>query len=264
MYSSGLPLLIKGYNSDANGSNDTVPVTSATINWNNYFDSGRGNVICLDAIETARPLAFTVGTNATATISVGGIQVMSSINCADFAPFANPGNYYLTPLNQPGGQTLQLNLSGGAGNHGLQVLAYYENRFDTPEHVARLFGSKLKRRYLDTIQTITTNTKQNLSNTFTVPTGQGNVVGIQLLGYSNTGASTADLGLSLATVYINGVSIFENVVATYGANYCTRPRILPILINEGDTYYFNVDTSRVAGATNISFGVRLYFDDNNG
>lgn len=264
MYSSGLPLLIKGYNSDANGTNDSIPITGLTLNWNNYFDSGRGDVIAIDAIETGRPFPYAADTNASATISVGGVQVVSNINCNDFAPYANPGNYYITPLRQPGGQTLQLNLTGGGGNHGLQVLAFYENRFDTPEHVAKLMTSKLKRRYLDTIQTVTANTKFNPSNTFTVPTGQGNVIGIEILGYLNTGGATADMGLSTATVYVNGVTIFENVLVMYGTNYATRPHIFPILINEGDTYSFNVDTSRLAAATNIGFGVRLYFDDNNG
>lgn len=264
MYSSGLPLLIKGYNSDANGNNDSIPATAATFSWSNVFDSGRGDVIALDAIETGRPLPYAADTNAIATISVGGIQVVSNINCNDFAPYANPGNYYITPLRQPGGQTLQLNLSGGGGNHGLQVLAFYENRFDTPEHVAKLMGSKLKRRYLDTIQTVTTNTKFNASQTFTVPTGQGNVIGIEMLGYLNTGGATSDVGVSTGTVYVNGVTIIENVLVAYGTNYCTRPHIFPIVINEGDTYSFNVDTSRTGAAPNIGFGIRLYFDDNNG
>jgi len=265
MNSTGLPLLIKGYNSDANGTtNDSIPVTAATLNWNNYFDSGRGDVVGIDAIETGRPFPYAADTNAIATISVGGVQVVSNINCNDYAPYANPGNYYITPLRQPGGQTLQLNLTGGGGNHGLQVVAFYENKFATPEFNAKLFSSKLKRRYLDTIQTVTTNQKFNPSATFTVPTGQGNVIGIELLGYLNAGGATADMGLSTGTVYVNGVTIFENVLVSYGTNYCTRPHIFPILINEGDTYSFNVDTSRLPGATSIGFGVRLYFDDKNG
>ena len=261
MYSSGLPLLIKGYNSDANGGNDSIPATAATINWNNYFDSGRGDVMCIDAIETGRPLPYSADTNAIATISVGGVQVVSNINCNDFAPYANPGNYFITPLQQPGGQTLQLNLTGGGGNHGLQVLAFYENRFATDEQKAKIYTSKLKRRYIDTIQTVTANTKNNPSATFTVPTAQGQVVGIELLGYLNAGGATSDMGVSTATVYVNGVTIFENVLVAYGSNICTRPHIFPISINPGDTYNFNVDTSRAAGVTNIGFGVRLYFDD---
>jgi len=261
MYSSGLPLLIKGYNSDANGGNDSIPVTVATINWNNYFDSGRGDVMCFDAIETGRPFPYQADTNAIATISVGGVQVVSNINCNDFAPYANPGNYFITPLQQPGGQTLQLNLAGGGGNHGLQVLAFYENRFSTDEQKAKIYTSKLKRRYIDTIQSVTLNTKYNPSAMFTVPTAQGQVVGIELLSYLNFGAGTGDLGLSTASVFVNGVSIFENVLCMYGTNYCTRPHIFPISINPGDTYNFIVDTSRVAAATNIGFGVRLYFDD---
>jgi hypothetical protein len=262
MYSSGLPLLLKGYNSDANGTNDSIPVTALTLNWNNYFDSGRGDVVCIDAIETGRVFPFASDTNAIATISVGGVQVISNVNCNDFAPYANPGNYFITPLKQPGGQTLQLNLTGGGGSHGLQVLAFYENRFNTAEYRSKLYTTKLKRRYLDTIQTVTTNGKNIPSATFTVPTGQGNVVGVELLGYSNTGSSSGDIGLITGSVYINGTSIFENVLVMYGTNYCTRPHIFPILINPGDTYYFTVDASRLGGATNIGFGIRLYFDDN--
>lgn len=263
MKSSGLPLLLKGYNSDPNGNNDSIPITALSVNWSNTFDSGRGDVIAIDAIETGRPFPYAADSNATANISIAGIQIVTNINCNDFAPYANPGNYYITPLRQPGGQTLQLNLNGGGGNHGLQVLAFYENRFATPDHYEKLQGSKLKRRYLDQLQTITTNTKFVQSANFTVPTAQGKVIGIELLGYLNAGGGTADLGLTTFSVYVNGVAIFDNVLAIYGTNYCTRPHIFPIEINEGDTYYFVADTSRLAGVTNISVGVRLYFDDFN-
>lgn len=263
MYSSGLPLLIKGYNSDSNGTNDSLPPTALTLNWNNYFDSGRGDVIALDVIQTSRINIGSGNTGANVTLSVGGIQVLTNADSGDFAIYAFPGNYYITPLKQPGGQTLQLNLSGGSGNNGLQVLAFYENRFDTPEHVAKLMSSKLKRRYIDTFTTITTNAKNQVSSTFTVPTGQGNVIGIQLLGYAQTGSNFGDLQITTYSVYVNGVSIFENVLASYGNQISTRPQIFPILINEGDTYYFNVDSSRLPGATNFKIGARLYFDDNN-
>ena len=145
--SSQLPLLVKGYNTDLNGtSNNTLPVTATTIQWNNVFDSGRGDVIAIDGIETGRPQVYVADTGANVTVNVAGVQVISNVNAGDFAPYANPGNYFITPLRQKGGQTLSCQLSGGAGSHGFQVLAFYENNYATPENKAKLLTSKLKRR----------------------------------------------------------------------------------------------------------------------
>jgi hypothetical protein len=264
MESSVLPLLIKGYNSNPNGSSSTLPATAATIQWNNVLDSGRGDILCIDAIETGRPQFYISDTNAIATISCAGVQVISNANCGDFAPYSTPGNYYLTPLQQPGGQTLSLSLTGGGGSHGLQVLCFYQNRFATDDAWKKLRTSKLKRRWLDQTFNVTTNAKNVTSPQFTVPIAQGNVVGIELLAYAQTGAATSDIGLATGTVYVNGVTIFENVCVLYGHNTCTRPPIFPIKINPGDTYSFNVDASSCSAGVNIAFGVRIYFDDNNG
>jgi hypothetical protein len=263
MNSSVLPLLIKGYNSNPNATQDSIPPTAATLQWSNYLDSGRGDIVCIDAIETGRPQIYLADTNATATISVGGVQVISNANCGDFAPYSTPGNYYVTPLRQPGGQTLSLNLSGGSGSHGLQVLAFYDNKFATPGALDKLRVSKLKRRWLDQLFTVTAVSKTNPSPTFVVPVGQGNVVGIELLAYNQTGSGATDIGLAAGTVFVNGVTIFENVCTLYGHNTCTRPPIFPIRINPGDTYSFNLDTGNCS-TPNIAFGVRIYFDDNNG
>lgn len=263
MESSVLPLLIKGYNSNPDGSSSTIPATAGTVQWQNFLDSGRGDILCIDAIETGRPQFYIADTNAIATISCAGVQVISNANCGDFAPYAAPGNYYLTPLRQPGGQTISLNLSGGAGSHGLQVLAFYENRFATPEAWEKLRVSKLKRRWLDQTFNVVVNAKNQQSSQFTVPIAQGNVVGIEMLAYLQTGAASSDIGNATGSVSVNGVTIFENVCVLYGHNTCTRPPIFPIKINPGDTYSFNVDASACSGTVNIAFGVRLYFDDNN-
>jgi hypothetical protein len=259
-----LPLLVKGYNTDLNGvSNNTLPVTAGVISWNNVFDSGRGNVIALDAVETGRPQVYIADTGATATISVAGVQVISGVNASDFAPYANPGNYYITPITQPGGQTLALQLSGGSGSHGLQVLAFYENPYATPLMKSKLNYSRLKRKYQSFFQTVTSVDKNVQSQLFTIPQAQGNVVGIELVSYLNTAGNLTDLGLSTVSVYINGTSIIENTLSVYGMNACTRPTIFPIFIKGGNTLSLAVNSSNCAALPNFTVGVKLYFDDSN-
>lgn len=262
--SSQLPLLVKGYNTDLNGTtNNTIPVTATTIQWNNVFDSGRGDVIAIDGIETGRPQVYVADTGATVTVSVAGVQVISGVNASDFAPYANPGNYYITPLKQKGGQTLACFLNGGGGSHGFQVLGYYENRYATPENKQKLLTSRLKRRYQSFFQTVTVNAKNQNSVQFTIPQSQGNVVGVEFVAYLNTGGNLTDLGLATFSAFINGTSIIENVLALYGMNACTRPTIFPILIQGGNTLQFSVDASNCAVNPNFTVGLKIFFDGSN-
>jgi len=261
---ANLPLLIKGYNTDINGLNNTIPAVTGNAQWQNVFDSGRGDVMYIDAMETGRPVFFSPDVHIFATILVSGIQVIVNANSADFAPQANYGNYFLTPLKQQGGQTVSVNIIGsGSTTHGLQVLAFYYNPYDTPEFRAKIFTSKLKRRFQDQQYNILTAAKFQQSTTFTVPVGNGNVCGIELLGYIGTGSATSDLPAALFSVYVNGVALFENVSGIYGHNGCSRPQIFPVLINPGDTYYFLTDTSNCSVGLNLGLGVRLYFDETN-
>jgi hypothetical protein len=260
---SQLPLLVKGYNTDLNGGNNSIPVTAATLIWSNVFDSGRGDVIAIDAIETGRPQVYVPDTGANATISIGGVQIISAVNASDFAPYANPGNYFITPVKQPGGQTLALQLSGGSGSHGLQILAFYQNMYSTPDWKGRLNYARLKRRYTSFFQTVTAVSKFNQSVDFTVPQAQGNVIGIEMVSYLNSAGNNTDLGLSTFTVYVNGTTIMENVLSLYGMNACTRPTIFPIFIKGGNTIRFNVDSSSCAAAPNFTVGLKIFFDSSN-
>ena len=185
-------------------------------------------------------------------------------NSGDFAPFAYPGTYFITPLKQPGGQTLGLQVVGSGGStHGFQVLAFYANQYDTPEYRSKIYTSKLKRRFQNSSFNVIVSAKGIQSQTFTVPVGNGNVCGVELLSYYQTGAGVLDLPQSTISMFVNGVAIFENVSALYGYSTSTRPQIFPIKINPGDTYYFVADTSQAGGATNLEFGARLYFDESN-
>ena len=261
---SQLPLLVKGYNTDLNGTtNNTIPVTSASIQWNNVFDSGRGDVIAIDGVETGRPQVYVADTGATVTVSVAGVQVISGVNASDFAPYANPGNYFITPLRQKGGQTLACNLVGGSGSHGFQVLAFYNNPFATPEIKQKLYTSRLKRRYQSFTQQVTVNAKNQQSQQFTIPQSQGNVIGVEFVAYLNSTGNLTDLGLSTFSCYINGTSIFDNVLSIYGMNACTRPTIFPIVIKGGNTLQFSVDASNCAINPNFTVGLKIYFDDSN-
>jgi hypothetical protein len=262
---SQLPLLVKGYNTDLNGTtNNTIPVTSSTIQWNNVFDSGRGDVIAIDGIETCRPQVYVADTGATVSVNIAGVQVISGVNASDFAPYANPGNYFITPLRQKGGQTLACYLSGGSGSHGFQVLGFYENPFAIPEIQSKLYTSRLKRRYQSFFQTVTVNSKNQQSGQFTIPQSQGNVVGVEFVAYLNTGGNNTDLGLATFSCYINGTSIIENTLCIYGMNACTRPTIFPIVIKGGNTLQFTVDASNCAINPNFTVGLKIYFDDSNG
>jgi len=260
-----LPLLIKGYNTDLNNTVDSIPsITSTSLQWSNVFDSGRGDVMFIDGIETGRPVFFSADIGLTVTILVSGVQVILGANSGDFSPTAYPGNYFITPLRQPGGQTLSLQVIGNASAaHGFQVLGFYYNQYDTAEFRSKIYTSKLKRRWQDSTYTVATNAKFQQSSTFTVPVGTGNVVGIELLGYIQTGSATSDLPNSTISMYVNGVSIFENVSGIYGHAASSRPQIFPILINPGDTYYFVADTSNCGAGVNLGFGARLYFDETN-
>jgi hypothetical protein len=262
--SSQLPLLVKGYNTDLNGTtNNTIPVTLTTIQWNNVFDSGRGDVIAIDGIETGRPQVYVADTGANVTVNVAGVQVISGVNASDFAPYANPGNYFITPLRQKGGQTLGCQLSGGGGSHGFQVLAFYENNYATPENKAKLLTSRLKRRYQSFLYNVTVNAKNQQSQQFTIPQSQGNVVGVEFVAYLNTGGNNTDLGLATFSAFVNGSSIMENVLGIYGMNACTRPTIFPIVIKGGNTIQFNVDASNCAATPNFTVGLKIFFDGTN-
>jgi len=259
-----LPLLLKGYNTDLNGGSNTIPGITTTASWQNVFDSGRGDVVYIDGMETGRPLFYAADIGLGITILVSGVQVIVNANSGDFAPYAMPGNYYLTPLRQPGGQTLSLQAIGSAGNvHGFQVLAYYENAYDTPENRAKLYVSKLKRRWQNNTYNVTVAAKFQQSSTFTVPVGNGNVVGVELLCYIQTGSASSDAPNALISMYVNGVSLFENVSAVYGHASCTKPQIFPVKINPGDTFYFITDASNCGAGVNLGLGARLYFDETN-
>jgi len=263
---ANLPLLIKGYNTDLNNTINSLPgITSTSFQLQNVFDTGRGDVMYIDCIETGRPLFYASDTGLIVTVLISGVQVIINANSGDFAPYANPGNYFITPLKQPGGQTLSLQIVGSIGNvHGLQLLAYYANPYDTAEYRAKIYTSKLKRRWQNSTFNVTAQQKGIQSQTFTVPVGNGNVCGVELLGYLQNGANVLDLPASTISMFVNGVSIFENVVAIYGHNTCSRPQIFPVKINPGDTFYFVADTSQVAAAiTNLGLGARLYFDESN-
>jgi hypothetical protein len=264
MENSNLPLLVKGYNADLNGTtNDTIPPTGLSIQWTTVFDSGRGDIIALDGIETGRPQVYVADTGAVATISVAGVQIMSNVNASDFAPYANPGNYYITPLRQPGGQTLQLQIEGGSGSHGFQVLGFYSNQYSTPEFIKRLSYSKLKRKYQSFTFNVLNNATNQTSQTFTIPQAQGNVVGVEIVSYLNTAANIDDLGLSTFTAFINGITIVENVLCLYGMNACTRPTIFPISIKGGSTLSFSVNASQCAINPDFTVGLKVYFDSSN-
>lgn len=265
MFDSYLPLLAKGYNTNLNGSGDTIPAAATAINVNNVFDTGRGDVVSIDVIQTNRfngiGASSGIEEDGTIDVAIGGVQVIANAEISDFAITNSFGRYNLTPLATPGGQTLQLATGARNGAFGVQFLGFYYNRFNTPENWGRLNVSKLKRRYQDFIFTGAGGLKNDTSTQFTVPQNQGKVIGISLLSYETAAGGTQPVALNTGTVTFNGVNVFENVLIAYGNGLCSRPNLFPVEIAEGTTFNFNVDSSRTAGT--YKFGVRLYFDQGN-
>jgi hypothetical protein len=145
----------------------------------------------------------------------------------------------------------------------LQVLAFYENVYATPEMKQKLVYAKLKRKYQAFYQTVTVNAANQISQQFTIPQSQGNVVGVEFVSYINSTGNLTDLGLSTATISINGTTIIENLLCAYGANHSTRPQMFPIFVKGGNTLSFNVNASNALAAPNFTVGLKLYFDATN-
>lgn len=267
MADSFLPLLIKGYNSTLSGGSDSITPTAASQNWQNVLDTGRGDLIGIDVLQTGRLNAIgsssAINEDATASVLVGGVSVITECEVSDFALCSYPGAYFVSKLKQPGGQTLSWQRSAAAtGVYGAQVLGFYENKAGTRQDVREALNTaKLKRRYQDFIFTGAGGIKPELSQQFTVPNNNGQVVGIQLLSYETAAGGTPPVLLNTGTVTFNGVNIFENVLIGYGNGVSTRPQIFPVIIEEGTTFQFSVDSSRTAAGDSYKFGVRLYFGD---
>lgn len=265
------PLLLKGYNTQADGTNNQLPVVTVTRgSITGTFDNGRGNVIAIDLITVAEAIGGGSGNGwaypndmMVIDLLIGGVQVLTQVSAAQFVATSDPGtNWTRTPLEQPGGQTWQINWQevGATAFYGLQMLAYYVNIYDVPAVRNAIFTSRLKRRFQDFTNRFQTNIKLATSGRFTIPSSNGNVVGLQLLC---TPCVNNGVEAGTATIAVDGVTIFENVSLAFFQYNSGREQIFPCVINGGSTFTITYNSNSTAVAENIYVGVRLYFDDQN-
>lgn len=263
------PLLLKGYNTQPDGTANQLPViTAARGSINGTFDNGRGNVVAIDLLTVAEVAGGGSG-NGNAypndmlviDLLIGGVQVLTQVSAAQFVATADPGtNWTKTPLTQPGGQTWQINWQdvGALTQYGFQMLAYYENIYDVPAVRNAIFTSRLKRRFQDFTNRFATNIKLATSGRNTIPTSQGNVVGLQLLC---TPCINNGVEAGTATIAVDGVTIFQNVSLGFFQYNSAREQIFPCVINGGSTFTITYESNSVAAAEFVYVGLRLYFDD---
>jgi hypothetical protein len=253
------PLILRGFynnaNSSAAGTSDAV---AANTTWTNVLPTGRGKLIMIDLLEAQNFAGITWAPNGQATLKLGGQSlflnaVMSTKNIQALpAPL---------PVLMDGGQTIQLNLNWPAGISPEKTTAWavcnFENPYDTPEIRNAINYAAAKQRTYDFVSQFAFGIKSN-KKSFTIPSGMGNIVGIQLIGGDNTNGSS--IGISIGQVIVDGVQIIQDCPAGMAQISSLRNTIWPILIEGGNTLEIDLDTSN-AGAGNIFWGVKLFFDN---
>lgn len=254
------PLLLKAFYNNANttANGTSVPVAAAT-SWNNITPTGRGDLVAVDLLNSQPIDQFQFTPNGQATVSIGGTgvflkQYMGSYN------YASDGMW--TDLRQAGGQTIQCRLefpTAFAIDTNVFVLGYFDNPWNTQEVRAAVRASKkLKQRRYDLVSIYNDGIKSNVK-TYTVPKGMGNVVGIQLIAGDNK--QNLSLQNCIGQVSIDGVTVLEDIPANLGAYNSRKNPIYPIVFQGGNQIQIDLDTSNVSAASFISFGIRLFFDD---
>lgn len=252
-----LPLIIKGYYSNAAGTNDTIATMAAATTWSNTLEKNRGDLVALDVVKTGSRIPGAT-LSAPISVAVGGESVIDNVPLNNYLVYAHPCDYPYTILRQPGGQTLQF-VNAGAQTGGAIVHAYYSNPFATPEIIAARSTASLKNKVLSLFSSFASNVRASSGN-LVIPTGRGNVVGIEITSESVTAQDTA--ALSLYSLVVDGVRIIDSCSALVGdPQYSRCGLIWPVLIRPGATIEIFSDATRAAAGQTYRLGVNLYFDD---
>jgi hypothetical protein len=256
------PLLVQGIYSNPNGGQRSLLPAANIGSWNNAIKIGRGNLIAIDPISTNITAAQSLGNTGSFNYNIGGQIVYDTAAISNYAVTNKAGQYQVLPLKQPGGQSVSLNYDASAGSgQGVMIHHYFENKFNIPAICNARFNSALKPRIKSFNFTFSNGQKIATGAQFSVPTGLGNVVAIEVFT-TNSAASLVNLQLALFTVSVGGTTIFEDANA---AAYCAQThkpnQVLPILIRPGETFTATADTSDIVGAGNMTLSVKLYFDD---
>jgi hypothetical protein len=255
------PLLIRGISTNANGAGANS-LTTPLAKWTNNITEGRGNVVGVDIVSTsvANDVQLASGLTGSASLFVGSSIVLQNINLADYQAESKPGNYELLSLDVAPGQTIAYDQNGTAGSATSIVHLYHENRFRTAAVIAARRTAIVKQRILQfTTDAFPTGFKNQESALFTVPSSIGNVVAMEVVAYT---PFYTNLSKALFSVVIGGVRVIENASAMLCYTGCTRPLgIMPIVIRSGETFNVVLDSANVTVGSTITFGVRLYFDN---
>lgn len=256
------PLLLRGLYSSPSGANNSIIAVAATpLIWSNSIEEGRGNMTMLDVI--ASNFSAPDGTpGGNFSVSIGGMVVLQNQNINRYAWNNFPRSYEILQINQPPGQTIELNYLPTTTT-GAVVHCYHFNQYAIPSIIAARNTSILKQRIVTFAAAFAPNVDLAQSQSFTIPTGIGNVVGIELNTY-NEGAADDTVQTSLISLLVGGVKIFDEVAPLLFFEGSGRPGLIfPILIRPGQTLQFQAITDLAAGPGDMIVEMRLYFDDDN-
>lgn len=267
MSSQPYPLLIQGISSDQNSANSTLKPAGALTNggWTNKIQSGRGNLVLIDFIPTNQD--YTSNTFKVLGIfsyQVGGQTVVQSAQVNGYLVSAFARSNEILMLDQPAGQSVKLSLDTQGGFTGLVVHHYFENKFSIPEVIQARHINTLKQRIQEFRHTFASGLKGGISALFNVPTGIGNIVGLEFILNCSTNNEIASQ--ALFSMSVDGVQILDNAAGALFLNVSARPGLIfPIVIRSGSTFQLFADTSAVAVGDTFTFSVRAYLDnDTNG
>lgn len=261
-----LPLLIKGFSANKNGSSDsTIAVAATPVTWNNVLPEQRGNLIALDVVATN---ADNTNWQDITTINlgwfnllIGSMQVLTAQRLVDYLVTSRPRSYELLSLEQKAGQTMQFELNPET-TIGAVVHAYFQNQYATREVIAARQNSVLKQRILGVTQIFAAGQRFQRGNSITVPTAQGNVVAIELSCVTDI-QELQLLSISKLSVYVNGESVIEEAATVLFIPMSGRPGLIfPIVIRPGSTISIEVDTLNTGAIPEkLHATLKLYFDD---
>lgn len=258
---SKYPLLIKGFFSNPDGSSSSVVGSLSSISWNNRIPEGRGNVIMVDPVVTNYVQGSNLDSPGTFSYKMAGQTVLFSMAMSRYAIDSVIGSYEILKLNQPPGQTIQLDMSATASNAGIVLHHYFENPFLVPSVIEARQSNKLKQK-IQTFRTVFPGgQKIARSAEITAPTTQGNIVAVEIECTHTSVLPDAVLN-SLISMIVDGTTIIENAAAIAFAPISGRKGLIfPIVIRPGTTFSVEADTSASTNAEDLVIDVRVYYDD---
>jgi hypothetical protein len=264
------PLLIQGLYSNSDGvTNQTVApaVTLTNQGWTNALQIGRGDIVAVDPVTTSAPALNSNIDLGTFSYFIGSEQVYQDEPITRHITAAVPRSYEVLQMRSKGGQSVRLAVTNDVNRAGVVMHHYFENNFATAEIIAARQESVLKQR-IKTFRTTTFAAGGGgvgiyTGNNITIPTGAGNVIGIEL--FITRGTATESLAQnSLITLLVDGIEVFKDAASAAFLSVSGRPGLIfPILIRPGSTFRLDaLNTYIPAGAAPVlTYNLRLYFDN---